>query len=224
MKYIIANWKMKMSLSDIKKWYSEFKKFDLSPYSTKTTIILAPTFVHIPIVSEIFNGPDQQTKVYVASQDCAEFEQGAYTGYVGAFQIKDFCKYAIVGHSERKEQMKTVMKKRDICLQNNLTPIVCFTEPELVIKYHTPNSLLVWEDPDNISRNGQYRPKGPKEIYEQSKKIKETLPSGSCLIYGGSVNRQNVDDLAKIYELDGVLVGNASLDPSHFFDIVQRFS
>ncbi len=224
MKYAIANWKMNMSLADLKKWYSAFTKFDFSNTPDDLSIILAPSSLHVSIATEIFKNSIPNLNILIASQDVSEFELGAHTGYTGAFQLKDFCKYSIIGHSERKEPTEKVLLKRDLCLQNNIVPIICFAKPEDAIKMYIPKGIMVWEDPSNISVDGKYRAKDPTEIAQVIAKISETLPSGTEIVYGGSVNRQNVQSLVNIDKLNGVLVGNASLDPNHFFDIVQAFS
>lgn len=224
MKYAIANWKMNMNLSDLKKWYSIFTQFDFSPIPDDLSIILAPSNLYISITAEVFKSITSDVNLFVASQDVSEYEVGAHTGYTGAFQLKDFCKFSIIGHSERKESTEKVLLKRDLCLQNNIVPIICFAKPEDAIKMYVPKGIMVWEDPSNISIEGKYRAKDPDEIAQAIANISKALPDGTEIIYGGSVNRQNIRALVNIDKLDGVLVGNASLDPNHFFDIVQAFS
>jgi len=220
MKYVIANWKMNMVLEDIKSWYTKFSE-SLNRYgmSQDIQIILAPASVHIPIVKEVF----KDLPVKIASQDVSRYDKGAHTGSLGSFQLKEFCDYCIVGHSERNEDMQTVLEKRDMVIKNSLTPIVCFTDPKDCVKVYTQNSLIAWEDPSNISLNGNYRPKDPGEIDEQSKMIINMLPEDAVLIYGGSVNKDNVAGLNSMEHIKGLLIGNASLDPEHFYEIALKF-
>jgi len=133
------------------------------------------------------------------------------------------CKYAIVGHSERKETPEVVIKKIDACLANRITPIVCFVDSGKIEMYKRPGAMYAWEDPANISKNGVYKEKSTKDIVEGVKKIRAILKNKEPLLYGGSVNGQNIPDLVNIEKLDGVLVGNASLDPKHFSGIVAAY-
>ena len=215
MKYIIANWKMNMDLASITSWIAGYKKVD-----TQNKVIIAASFLHLPLLSEFA----KSAGIELASQDVSTLDKGAHTGEVGAFQIKQFCNYSIVGHSERHEPIDVVLKKRDMCLANKITPIICFVSPEDAVKLYTPGVLLAWEVPNNISVNGQYREKDPAEIETGIKNISDTLPKDIALIYGGSVNRNNVENLTKIAQIGGALPGNASLDPQHFIDIIDAYA
>ena len=216
MKYIVANWKMNMNMQDVINWAAGF---DTAVLNGNVTIIVAPSSPHIFPVAELM----KKIGVEISAQDVSIEEKGAHTGETGSFQLKEMCKYAIVGHSERKEAPELVIKKIDACLANEITPIVCFVEPEKVEMYKRPGAIYAWEDPANISKNGKYREKNTKDIKEGVEKIREILNDGEPLLYGGSVNGQNIPDLVNIEKLDGVLVGNASLDPKHFSGIVAAY-
>jgi len=82
---------------------------------------------------------------------------------------------------------------------------------------------MAWEDPQNISINGVYRSEDPAKISAIAKEIRKIVPPEAKLIYGGSVNERNVAAISRISELDGVLVGNASLDPEIFATIIRYF-
>jgi len=157
------------------------------------------------------------------AQDVSPFERGAFTGENGAFQIKVFSKYAIIGHSERKEPVEVVARKRDLCLMEKITPIVCFVNPSDLLRLYKDGCVMAWEDPQNISVNGVYRLEDPAKISAIAKEIRKIIPAEAKLIYGGSVNERNVAAISRISELDGVLVGNASLDPEIFATIVRYF-
>ena len=219
MKYIIANWKMNMGLEEITSWTLEFSDFQ-KHMKPDVEIIISPSAVHIPMIYEVF----KKTGIKIASQDVSTEEKGAHTGDIGAFQIKQFCKYAIVGHSERKEDVQTVIKKRDLCLKEGITPIVCFVEPDNLPKLYKDGVLIAWENPQNISKNGVYNPEDPEIIRTVVKEIRKIIPSEAPLIYGGSVNKQNIEDIGKIEEINGVLVGNASLDPKIFSDMIRYYA
>jgi triosephosphate isomerase len=217
MKYIIANWKMNMSLSDLDSWLSQFSKL-IEGMSFKNKILLAPSFVHLKTVADFCRVHD----LYCCAQDASFQEKGAHTGDVGAFQLKDYCQFCIIGHSERDESRNMVLEKREACLKAEVTPIVCFTKVEEWEQNSEDGVLLAWEDPDNISRGGVYREKNPTEINDAYDYLIQKSPP-TPIIYGGSVHRRNVSHLTKIDHLGGVLVGNASLDPQHFLEIISAF-
>ncbi len=202
-----------MDLKDIQNWLQAFEKYS-NDKAIMEKVILSPSHPYLYLT--------HQAGFKTAAQDVSLIDEGAHTGETGGFQLKNFCSYCIVGHSERQESFDVVLDKRDQCLKNGITPIVCFTETDNAINYYTQGVLLAWEDPSNISVNGVYRAKDPQEIRTNVNVIKATLPAGVELIYGGSINRQNIGELCMIIGLDGVLVGNASLDPQHFYEICKH--
>lgn len=219
MKYFIANWKMNMTKENVlvwlKSWEEKMDQTGISENDIKNEkVIVAPSAVHLQLTKEILQ------KNMVAAQNVSEFEKGPYTGSTGVHQIKEYCDYCIIGHSDLKESKEIVIKKTNLCIQNNITPIICFINPKDAKDYYANGVILVWEDPKNISKNQIYTAKNPEDIKVQISKIKKTLPEGAEILYGGSVNNQNIKDLKKISELNGVLVGNASLDPDHFYELV----
>lgn len=207
---------MNMGISDIVPWLESFSKLSITPNVNKQ-IIICPSLPHLSLLKEV--GP--QMGFVVGAQNVSDLEKGAHTGEVGFFQLKELVNYCIVGHSERKEKMETVINKRNLCIMSDITPIVCFVNPEDSMKLDTKGVILCWEDPNNISVNGVYREKDTADIYDGIKAIKSKISQETELIYGGSVNRENIQALSKIDEINGVLVGNASLDPQHFVDIIN---
>lgn len=210
---------MNMNFENLTGWVAGFSDFQ-SCVTPKVEVILSPAFVHIQAIFEL----TQKTPLKLASQDVSFEEKGAHTGETGAFQIKDFCKYAIIGHSERKEKKKIVIKKRNTCLKEGITPIVCFVNPKDLKDLYSDNCLFAWEDPKNISKNGIYNYKSTSEIEKKVNEMRKHLPDKAILIYGGSVNENNIKEISKIEKLDGVLVGNASLDTKTFADIISAYS
>lgn len=216
MKYFIANWKMNMDIGEIISWLDKFSKIKF-PLDPDRHIIICPSFPHLSLIKEV--GKDIGFEI--GAQDVSVFERGAHTGEVGYFQLKELADYCIVGHSEREEPLDVVVSKRDLCTQTGITPIVCFVDQTDSSKFGAKGVILCWEDPKNISKNGVYRDKDPADIKGGLKEIKGLISPNTPVIYGGSVNRDNIGYLNKIKEIDGVLVGNASLDPNHFADIIN---
>jgi triosephosphate isomerase len=219
MKYIIANWKMNFNLEEVTRWLYDFEKI-WAEESISNTVVLATSAVHAERVSRFVN---EKENLFAGLQDSSHYEKGAHTGEIGAFQIKDYAKFCLVGHSERKETREEVLAKRDACLGFGITPVVCFINPDEIKNYYKEGALLAWEDPDNISQNGQYREKDPQEIADTFSLLKKQAPE-AVILYGGSVHPGNVEVISQIEEIDGILVGNASLDPQKFMKLIKAFS
>ncbi len=217
MKYIIANWKMNMNLHEIEKWLSQFTSL-LEGKSFKNKVVLAASFPHLKYVSDFCS----LHNITCSAQDISFYEKGAHTGDVGAFQLREICQFSIVGHSEREESKNMVKEKRGACINHNITPIVCFTKIEEWSQNIVKGALLAWEDPENISKGGVYKEKNPSDIEQSYDYFMQQSPQ-TPVIYGGSVHRRNAPHLAKIPNVGGVLIGNASLDPQHFMDIISAF-
>ena len=215
MKYIIANWKMNMSLKKMAEWIGNFKPVT----KEDVKVIIAPSQIHIPLIFDFA----KKANIEIASQDISVFDQGAHTGETGAFQVKEFCKYSIIGHSERNENVETVKTKAEKCLSAGIIPIICFTNPENVALLYVNGALMAWEDPNNISKEGIFNEKDPQDVIEGIKTIRNYVPTEAVVIYGGSINRENIDKINQIKGIDGVLVGSASLDPQHFTDIISAY-
>lgn len=229
MKYVIANWKLNMDSKDLANWVGPFsqKYKNIKKDWKKRRIIeerwpkvlLCPSLIYIPAVAEI----SQKMGVEVGAQDVSPFEKGAHTGENAVFQIKNFCRYAIIGHSERHEPIEVVARKRDLCLKEKITPIVCFVNPADLFKLYKEGCVMAWEDPQNISVNGVYKSEDPAKISAIAKEIRKMVPPEARIIYGGSVNERNASTISRISELDGVLIGNASLDPEIFASIIRYY-
>ena len=219
MKYVVANWKQNKTALDTANWLEIFGGLNReSPLdAAKTCVIIAPSYPYISVVSAY-------SYVCAAAQDVSPFDNGAHTASVGTVQLLDYCKYAIVGHSEVGNGLDLILRKRDKCLEAGITPMVCFSDIAHASQLFCDGALLVWEDPQNISADGRYAPKDIAEIKVDVAKVDSVTGGLLPVLYGGSVNRQNADDLANIPGLDGVFVGNASLDPQHFYEICKSFT
>jgi len=215
MRYVIANWKQNKTLDEAILWCEDFVQLVGNINLKSVTPIICPP---VPFLEKMRSAMMAELGV----QDVSPFADGAHTGFVGVNQIKNFCNYAIVGHSERQEPRDLVMQKARQCLEVGIVPVVCFKRPD---EYEIINgAIYALEDPDNISVGGVYRAKSTQEVEDLIDAAKKFFGLGSNIIYGGSVNGENAQDLASIKNLDGVLVGNASLNPADFADIVEKFS
>lgn len=216
MKYVIGNWKQNMTLDQLSAWTEKFSKF-LGQIDRKavTVVICPPT----PLLSKF---KDLQSSIDLGAQDVSQYSDGAHTGSVGVNQLKPLCKYSIVGHSERNEARGDVLEKAKRCFEAGIVPIICFKSPsDFAI---TEGAIYALEDPQTISHEGVYRFKSQSELINFVNHARSFFGKAATLIYGGSVNSENADLISSVKELDGVLVGNASLNPKDFADIVRKFS
>ena len=216
-KLVVANWKQNKTLDEAVSWAEEFVKL----WHRKSGAVLPIICPSVPFLLELA-GILRPAGVALGVQDISAFSDGAHTGFVGVNQVGDLVDYALVGHSEREEDREAVAQKASMCLEVGITPIVCFKSPDQYKKIE--GAIYVLEDPENISQGGVYRPKALAEVEDLIGKARAFFGNESKLLYGGSVNDQNAGELASIPELDGVLVGNASLNPGTFCVIVNKFS
>lgn len=212
----IANFKQNKTSSDLRPWVEGF--FNNIVLSNDNQVVVAPSFVHIPVLYMLLRG--KPFAVSVASQDVSEFENGAHTGLVGATQLKEMCEYSIVGHSEARAHGDTneiVNQKIRALLTAGIKPIVCFKNLEefkaISNEFGTDKFQYAYEPLESI---GTGNPASPDAI---SKMAKDT--GLQSLIYGGSVNSTNVSDYKEMPEVSGFLVGSASLDPAEFKAIIS---
>lgn len=213
MRYIIANWKMNKNLQEAQQWVEEFNQ--LGTYNQDTKAIICPSAPLLNILKD--------TNLDLCAQLISKEEKGPFTGQISVNQVKDFCSYVLIGHSETKDQESDMIAKIELCLAHKITPVICIQKIEQTTRLYRENSILIWEDQENISHNGVFNVKNPEEIAKGISEIKNMIGSNSTVLYGGSVNEENAPQLANIAQLDGVIIGNASLDAKKFYKIITYF-
>lgn len=184
--------------------------------------------------------------VAIGAQDVSMHARGAYTGEVsGAMIAETGAKYVIVGHSERRmyhdETNDIVRAKASAALEHGLVPVICVGETleekragktfdiitsgvrESVPEEVTNDIIIAYEPRWAI---GAGVTPTTQEIAEAHKVIADTLAymglGGTPILYGASVNSGNVAEIVAIPNVDGVLVGGASLKPQEFIPIIQN--
>ena len=188
------------------------------------------------------------TAVAVAAQDVSRYESGAYTGEVSVAMLKDFgVRYALVGHSERRqyhgETDVAVAEKAQRALAAGVTPIVCVGETlqereagqtEAVVKRqlaavihlngHCISEIVVAYEP--VWAIGTGRTASPEQAQAVHAVLRAQLSAASehadriRLLYGGSMNAGNAAQLLAQPDIDGGLVGGASLKAGDFLQII----
>jgi triosephosphate isomerase (TIM) len=236
MKYIVANWKSHKNQHEAKAWFSELDELLLTrqQYSGYTLVVAVP-FPFLSVAQEAiktfqsFNQDSDQAAVPVklAVQDISPFDAGSYTGAVSARQLADFgVSFAVVGHSERRryftETSTDVAAKVARCLEANITPIVCVDDPyleEQALEIAAKDRSKILVAYEALSAIGTGDPLDP-HVFLQAKEEIETAFGTIPVLYGGSVESDNVSEYAD--HADGYLVGGASLNPVDFVAILDR--
>ena len=235
-KFFAANWKMNGSINFIDNFLS---KLDLIDRNLENTCnIICPPYPYIQYVFKRLEG------FYIGGQDCSIFEDGAYTGDVSASMLTDMnCNFCIVGHSERRknfyETNEDISKKASNCLKNKINPIICIGETldqkEKKLTKEILSRQILESIPKNSNENNSiiaYEPVWaigtgltPKleEISEIHHFIKNEISGFEKfkVIYGGSVKSSNSQDILNLENVDGVLIGGASLDVKDLNNILQ---
>ena len=236
--FIIANWKMNLSVNDA-------QKLDKLTYTKKKSkeIVVCAQFLLLPGLSKLF-----RANILLGSQDCHHELQGAYTGDSSIDLIKFFkCKYVIVGHSERRkyhfESNYLVKKKIDLISIKNLIPILCVGESLEERKKNKYKDKIYEQLNESISNKIKklivaYEPiwaigtgKIPsyEEISEISNLIKDFFVKfrKNCnlsIIYGGSVDSLNFRKISEIQNINGALIGGSSLKYNELKKIISSIN
>ncbi len=216
--FIVANLKSNKNETEANSWLESFKKIkDLSQVLDEKEVIICPSFTLLSLFSRFFKENDLPVKL--GAQNVSPFSEGAYTGEVNAKQIKDFADYVLIGHSERRnnfnEEDELLAKKVELSLGVGLKPIFLVQGNDNFI----PQAVeIVAYEP--IFAIGSKNPDTPQNANIVANFIK--TKGNYKVLYGGSVTPQNVKSFTEKENLNGVLVGGASLDPDEFIKIIQN--
>ncbi len=245
--FICGNWKMHKRLDEALELVKGIMmKLDYNCYE-RADVAVAPPFVYLSAVSLLVKA----TPLDLCAQDVFWEKEGAYTGEVSPVMLKDVgCDYCIVGHSERRtyfcETDETVNKKVKALIEHEITPIVCVGERleereagkvfEVVgrqireglagVKIDAPNQLVIAYEP--VWAIGTGKVATPQQAQEVHSFIRELLremfgamADSIRILYGGSVKPNNIASLIEQEDIDGALVGGASLSAPDFTQIVK---
>jgi triosephosphate isomerase len=243
MKYCIAaNWKMNKTTAETKVFLDIFVPSVRA--NAGVEIVIAPPFTSLETARQAVKGTD----IMLAGQDLFWEEKGAYTGEVSAAMLLDAgCRYVIVGHSERRqyflEDDARVNRKVRAARQAGLGVIFCVGESleeresgrtfdvvkrevEAGLAEAGPEDIIVAYEPIWAIGTGKTATTNEaQEVHAFIRKLLGNLYGGSAqeirILYGGSVTPDNVDGLMACEDINGALVGGASLKPDSFSRIVQ---
>tara|TARA_Y100000994_G_C15686777_1_gene440032 strand:+ start:1126 stop:1848 length:723 start_codon:yes stop_codon:yes gene_type:complete len=208
-------------------------------------ILIAPSTIHLPILSKSLS-----KSFNLAAQNIAFKDAGAYTGEVSAKMLSEYVQYSIVGHSERRcyfnEDHQILYQKLVMCLQHNITPIFCIGENKndrdannylTIIQQQLNETLMLLDDDDLLKTIVAYEPvwaigSGNAASLDQISELHTYIRSilfqrlgeksnDIPILYGGSCNSSNTQSILTQNNVDGLLVGGASLDVVHFQKMID---
>lgn len=246
-KLIAGNWKMNGNTEDARALIADVIN-RLEPEEDvfkKCKVVVCPPFLHIPAVRHAIYGFPE---VKFGAQDCSAFENGAHTGDVSAAMLKDSsCSYVIVGHSERREYQEesdeVVSQKAAQVLKQDMVPIICVGEKEAdrdagkeqdVVAAQLKGSIPAVESFQKIIvayepvwAIGTGKTASPEDVAKMHAFIREQLkdkvpaPEKVRILYGGSMKPENAEALLATENVDGGLIGGASLKADAFIAIAK---
>ncbi len=234
-KYLIANWKSNMKYEEINNYFHELNN---NNFENINVLFAVPTIFLIE--------SKKNSKNRIIAQDVEFFDYGAHTGRTSYMHLIDNkIDGSIVGHSEQRcfnDNTNEIINKKVLSLlSNDLLTILCIGEPKEIkdnnktIEYifnqlseclkdvdtkKYKNKLIIAYEPIWSIGSGQIPTN--EYIYNIIKNIKEKYDLD--VIYGGSVNEKNIAELKKIENLNGFLVGNASLNPNIFLELIKIYN
>jgi triosephosphate isomerase len=220
-------------------------KLNATEVPANVDVVVAPTFLHIDLVQRSLTNK----RIDVSAQNCCEHKAGAFTGELSADILRDFgLNYVILGHSERRALFstsdETVGKQVASALAHGLKVIACIGETlaereagntlrvcERQLKSIAANVsdwsrvVVAYEPVWAIGTGKTASPAQAQEVHKDLRALLDTYKAGigatTRIIYGGSVKGDNADELAKQPDIDGFLVGGASLKGEEFEKIFQ---
>lgn len=243
---IAGNWKMNTTVSEAVELVNEMRP-GLDEIANVDKVI-CPPFISLVTVKELIKG----SSIKLGAQNLYFEEKGAYTGEISPLMLADLCEFVIIGHSERRQYFnetgEIVNKKVRAALRAKLKPILCIGESleeneagrtEAVIARQLRSSLAgideldgliiayepIWAIGTGKAATGKQANKTIGFIRQNIAQLyNEDLARKMRILYGGSVTADNAAEFINQPEIDGALVGGASLKATQFLSIVKQTS
>lgn len=242
--FIAGNWKMNTTLQEAIKLVSEMKS-QLEAIGT-IEVAVCPPFISLTTVHDLL----KNSSIRLGAQNMFYETKGAYTGEISPLMITGICDYVILGHSERRqyfgETSEIVSRKVKAAIRAGLNPILCIGEnltefeagktedivtgqllksladidpfPGLVVAYEP-----VWAIGTGKAATGERANQVISLIRQTATSLYDkNFAYGLRILYGGSVTGDNIAEFIGQAEIDGALVGGASLKPDQFISIVKQ--
>jgi len=242
---IAGNWKMHGSLNQVQTLIGDIKaKF---PTDSTTQVLVLPTFVHLSLVQQLL----KNTTISYGAQNLYVGSSGAFTGEVAGAMLKELgVTHVLVGHSERRsifhEELALIAAKFKAALDAGLTPILCVGETQTERENGITEKIISEQLDSIISLTGiaafqraiiAYEPvwaigTGLTATPEQAQAVhafirqhlaqnKVDIAKAIRILYGGSMKAENAASLLAMPDIDGGLIGGASLEASSFLAIIH---
>ncbi len=232
---IAANWKMHFDIDEAE---NTAKQMANSLKFTEIDVAVCANFIHLDRLNTVFS----KTGIKLGAQNMYFEEKGAYTGEVSPVMLKSVgCEYVIIGHSERRhifgETDELINKKIKSAKSHNLKPILCVGETlkeredakafdviarqikEGLDGVDAEDVVIAYEPVWAIGTGVVADRNTIEEIHAFVRQIVGNLP----ILYGGSVKPSNAEQLASIKDVNGFLVGGASLVVEDFKSLIEKF-
>ena len=207
--------------------------------TNKCEVAVCPVFIHLLPIQTFLN-----KKIHICAQNISMFDNGAYTGEVSAKQLKNLgINWTIIGHSERRgyfhEDEHVIGEKLNQAFTNGLKVILCIGEKledreanktfDVIdaqlktavekVGAHWEDVVIAYEPVWAIGTGKTATPEQAEEVHAHirqilKEKVSEEVANKTRIIYGGSVNEKNCNTLIEKSNIDGFLVGGASLKPA----------
>lgn len=223
-KYIIGNWKSNKTVNEVDEWFETLEKListQVNLVSPELEIILCPSFVHLFLAKKLAENLPFPLKI--AAQDVSPFQIGAYTGEVNIIQLKEVVDYVLVGHSERRKYFREddQMRKKKVeqIISADIKPIFCVSDSATYIPIEV--KIVAYEP---VFAIGTGQADTPENADKVASLIRQKNKNAEIIIYGGSVNQDNITRFLTQINIDGVLPGGASLDAKNFWEMITNAS
>jgi triosephosphate isomerase len=243
-KYVMGNWKMNGTRTEVNALATEI--IETIPLKKNCQSVVLPPAIYLPLVSELISGSD----IEWGAQNIYQQNSGAYTGEISPLMVKDYQgKYILVGHSERRhllgENEKIVAEKFHLIKVHDMIPVLCIGETleerdkgltEQVLKKQLlsiqaigadfSNSIIAYEPVWAIGTGKTAIPNDVQLVHALIRSFigeinNSSTAQATSILYGGSVNEKNALGIFSMPDVDGGLIGGASLNAHQFVEIIK---
>jgi len=241
---IAGNWKMHTTMYEAEKLVRDM--MDVLDKIEGVEKVLCPPFISLAAIGNLL----KDSSIKLGAQNMYFEAKGAYTGEISPLMLREWCQFVILGHSERRcyfaETEQMINKKIKSALENDLKPILCVGErleeneagrtEEIIAKQinqdlssikPTCNMVIayepVWAIGTGKAASGEQAAATIKFIRSMLTKLwSEDIAQDLRILYGGSVTSSNIAEFISQPDIDGALVGGASLKAEEFLGIVNQ--
>jgi triosephosphate isomerase (TIM) len=249
-KIIAGNWKMNLCFEEADELLFSLNEKMGEQEVNCDLMIVCPPFPYLEMAGDFFI---EDEKVFIGAQNSSEEKGGAYTGEISAEMLSSLdIEYCILGHSERRKYFKEtdeqILKKAQNLLDNNIQPIICCGElleereknkhfeviknqlkkAVIPLKEKLLNVVVAYEPVWAIGTGKTATPQQAQEIHAFIRsyiceELGEEIGESISILYGGSCKPSNAKELFQQKDVDGGLIGGASLDVNDFIQIANSF-